>query len=183
MTVLIGDPVEFDDLLSAEGSGLSSSANICDAVSTRIGQRLKELKVQVDRLALEKPRQLKDYALQGFSRAAEMLQQLDWESHGINSDILSQNDSESSERQTEEFLVSQQEESVSDNYNMAESSNVGIVSRIQSCINSTEFMGFAAKGVIVDQLHRVSGDHQKLNPLRAWKQHLEASYGATVNLC
>ncbi|KAL2941037.1 Tafazzin [Bienertia sinuspersici] len=185
VTVLIGDPVEFDDLLNAEETELSSRGNLYDAVSTRVGERLKELKLQVDKLAVEKPRQMKEYALQGIGRAAEILQQLDWESFGMNSHISYQDDSEFSklQRQNKEVILSHQEDSVPENYSMTQFSDGGIMSKIQSHINSTEFMGFAARGVLLNQLNRVSEVPRQLNPLRAWKQYLEDSYGARVNLC
>lgn len=185
MTVLIGDPVEFDDLLNAEETDLASRGKLYDAVSTRIGQRLNELKLQVDKLALEKPRQMKEYALKGIDRAAEILQQVDWELFGMSNYISSQNESEISEleNQIEEVIHSHQEESISNFEKRTWFTGGGIMSRIQRFKNSTDHIGFAARGVLPNQLNRVCQEYWQLNPSRAWKQSLEASYGATVNLC
>ncbi|XP_021742568.1 uncharacterized protein LOC110708683 [Chenopodium quinoa] len=185
VTVLIGDPMEFDDLLNAEETDLASRGNSYDAVSTRIGQRLNELKLQVDKLALEKPRQIKEYALKGIDRAAEIMQQVDWESFGLNNYISSQDDSERSEleRQNEEVIRSYQEEFIYEFDEGTRFTNGSIMSRIQSFTNSTDYIGFAARSVLPEQLNFVSRDYRQLNPLRAWKQYLEASYGSKVNLC
>ncbi|KAL6142590.1 hypothetical protein ACLB2K_060867 [Fragaria x ananassa] len=51
VTVVIGDPIYFDDLLNNEGAKHLSRGKLYDAVSSRIGHRLHQLKVQVDKLA------------------------------------------------------------------------------------------------------------------------------------
>ncbi|VFR01759.1 unnamed protein product [Cuscuta campestris] len=51
VTVLVGDPIVFDDLLEVEGKHHISRGKLYDAVSARIGDRLHKLKAQVDRLA------------------------------------------------------------------------------------------------------------------------------------
>ncbi|XP_050384185.1 uncharacterized protein LOC126800815 [Argentina anserina] len=51
VTVVIGDPIYFDDLLNNEEAKHLSRGKLYDAVSSRIGHRLRQLKVQVDRLA------------------------------------------------------------------------------------------------------------------------------------
>lgn len=53
VTVIIGDPIPFDDLLQVEGNHLVPRDKLYDAVSSRIGHRLHELKVQVDKLILQ----------------------------------------------------------------------------------------------------------------------------------
>ncbi|XP_040375093.1 tafazzin isoform X2 [Rosa chinensis] len=50
VTVVIGDPIYFDDLLNNEGAKHLSRGKLYDAVSSRIGHRLRQLKVQVDKL-------------------------------------------------------------------------------------------------------------------------------------
>lgn len=49
--MVIGDPIYFDDLLNTEGAKHLSRGKLYDAVSSRIGHRLRQLKVQVDKLA------------------------------------------------------------------------------------------------------------------------------------
>lgn len=51
VTVVIGDPIYFDDLLNTEGAKRLSRGKLYDAVSSRISHRLRQLKVQVDKLA------------------------------------------------------------------------------------------------------------------------------------
>ncbi|KAL6146558.1 hypothetical protein ACLB2K_057236 [Fragaria x ananassa] len=51
VTVVIGDPIYFDDLLNNEGAKHLSRGKLYDAVSSRIGHQLHQLKVQVDKLA------------------------------------------------------------------------------------------------------------------------------------
>ncbi|CAO2832819.1 unnamed protein product [Amaranthus hypochondriacus] len=185
VTVLIGDPVEFDDLLNTEGTELVSRENLYDAVSTRIGERLKELKLQVDKLALEKPLRVKEYALQGIDRAAGMLQQVDWELFGMNSYISAQNDSEKRklDGQNEEVILSNQEEWISSHYNKSRFTDFSIMAKVQSFMKSTEYIGFAARRASLNPFNRTSREYWRVNPVRVWKQWLEASYGATVNLC
>ncbi|PRQ42266.1 hypothetical protein RchiOBHm_Chr3g0455741 [Rosa chinensis] len=50
VTVVIGDPIYFDDLLNNERAKHLSRGKLYDAVSSRIGHRLRQLKVQVDKL-------------------------------------------------------------------------------------------------------------------------------------
>ena len=184
VTVLIGDPIEFDDLLNTEGTELASRENLYDAVSTRIGQRLKELKLQVDKLALEKPLRVKEYALQGIDRAAGMLQEVDWELFGMNSYISAQNDSEKStlDGQNKEVILSNQE-SISGHYSKSRFTDFSIMAKVQSFMKSTEYIGYAARGASLNPFNPTSREYWRVNPVRAWKQRLEASYGATVNFC
>ena len=49
--MVIGDPIYFDDLLNNEGAKHLSRGKLYDAVSSRIGHQLHQLKVQVDKLA------------------------------------------------------------------------------------------------------------------------------------
>ncbi|KAK9919887.1 hypothetical protein M0R45_028461 [Rubus argutus] len=51
VTVVIGDPIYFDDLLNTERAKHLSRGKLYDAVSSRISHRLRQLKVQVDKLA------------------------------------------------------------------------------------------------------------------------------------
>ncbi|KAL0675711.1 hypothetical protein Bca4012_003692 [Brassica carinata] len=49
VTVIIGDPIPFNDLVDTEGAKHVSRKQLYDAVSSRIGQRLHQLKQQVDK--------------------------------------------------------------------------------------------------------------------------------------
>ncbi|XP_057961144.1 uncharacterized protein LOC131153106 [Malania oleifera] len=179
VTVLIGDPINFDDLLNLEGSEHVSRGKLYDAISSRIGQRLHELKVQVDKLAI-KQLQLQNYPLQSTERAAGMLQQVDWESFGMKSYIFPEDDSNSSElkihTQPELNLAPSLEPTSERCFRMGSSYEGGIMSRIRGYIYPTELMGFAARGLFIN---RQREDHpaslSRIEPLKAWKQFLETN--------
>lgn len=186
VTVLVGDPIEFDDLLNAEGSELASRGSLYDAVSSRIGQRLQELKVQVDKLALEHSNRMKQFAAQSMDRAAGILQQVDWESFGMKNYVMSNDDSASSNQghAEEEVTLSFQQQSILDQYKTTRFTDEGsIVSRIQSIGDPNELMGFAVRSILPNQSKDAYQNFHQLNPLRVWKQFLEANCGTRVQLC
>lgn len=88
VTVIIGDPISFEDLLIKGNNQYASRGALYDAISSRISQRLHELKVQVDKLALEQSLQLQLNTPRNSERAAGILQQLDWEAFGMQSYIV-----------------------------------------------------------------------------------------------
>lgn len=186
VTVLVGDPIEFDDLLNAEGSELASRGSLYDAVSSRIGQRLQELKAQVDKLALEHSNRMKQFAAQSMDRAAGILQQVDWESFGMKNYVMSNDDSASSNQghAEEEVTLSYQQQSILDQYKTTRFTDEGsIVSRIQSIGDPNELMGFAVRSILPNQSKDAYQNFHQLNPLRVWKQFLEANCGTRVQLC
>ncbi|KAJ8447825.1 hypothetical protein Cgig2_015188 [Carnegiea gigantea] len=186
VTVLVGDPIEFDDLLNAEGSDLASRGSLYDAVSSRIGQRLQELKAQVDKLALEHSSRMKQFAAQSMDRAAGILQQVDWESFGMKNYVMSNDDSASSNQghAEEEVTLSHQQQSILDQYKTTRFTDEGgIKSRIRSIGDPNELMGFAARSILPNQSKDASQNFHQLNPLRVWKQYLEANCGTRVQLC
>lgn len=63
-----------------------------DAVAARIGDRLHELKAQVDRIAMETELRLKDHSPHSMERASGILQQVDWELFGMDNFISSADD-------------------------------------------------------------------------------------------
>lgn len=186
VTVLVGDPIEFDDLLNSEGSELASRGSLYDAVSSRIGQRLQELKAQVDKLALEQSNRMKQFAVQSMDRAAGILQQVDWESFGMKNYVISSDDSASSNQgqAEEEVTLSYQQQSILDQYKTTRFTDEGgIMSRIWSIGDPNELMGFAARSIFPNQPREASQNFHQLNPLRVWKQFLEANCGTRVQLC
>lgn len=186
VTVLVGDPIEFDDLLNAEGSELASRGSLYDAVSSRIGQRLQELKAQVDKLALEHSNRMKQFAAQSMDRATGILQQVDWESFGMKNYVMSNDDSASSNQghAEEEVTLSYQQQSILDQYETTRFTDEGsIVSRIRSIGDPNELMGFAVRSILPNQSKDASQNFHQLNPLRVWKQFLEANCGTRVQLC
>ncbi|KAK9735466.1 hypothetical protein RND81_04G207000 [Saponaria officinalis] len=188
VTVLIGDPMEFDDLLNGEGTEFESRGDLYDAISSRIGQRLQHLKIQVDNLALDQHRPTQELSVPSINRATGILQHIDWESFGMDSHAFFSDESTltAQGRQNEEVVTSHQEPSISDhdNTNLTQvADNGGMMSRIQRSLDSVEFMGFAARGMLQNRLLDLSDRYKKPSPLRAWKQLLESSYGRSVQLC
>ncbi|KAL9233313.1 hypothetical protein vseg_008331 [Gypsophila vaccaria] len=188
VTVLIGDPMEFDDLLNGEGAEFASKGDLYDAVSLRIGQRLQHLKIEVDNLALVQGRPTQELSVPSMKRATGILQHIDWESLGMESHAFCGDESTltSQGRQNEEVITSHQELSISEqnDTNQTEvADNGGMMSRIQRSIGSVEFMGFAARGLFQNRLLDLSDRYKKPSPLGAWKQLLESSYGRSVQLC
>lgn len=180
MTVLIGDPIRFDDLLNEEQSQDISRGELYDAVSSRIGHRLQELKGQVEQLALEHSIQFQNHHTQTTERAAGILHQVDWESFGMENYITSEDDSSSStlkiQSQMKLNAIDTQEATPSERYfRMGFSYDFGIVSRIHGYMDPTELMGFAARGLFLNRRSEEKlASIQETRPLKAWKQLLEA---------
>ena len=183
MTVLIGDPIHFDDLLSAEGARTEFTGKVYDAVASRIGHRLQELKVQVEYLALQHQIELQNYHGRSAERAAGILQQLDWESFGTGS-FTSNDDEASAIREIKiqpklNVNYHQQEQAVSSDryFRVGLSHEGGITSRMRSFMDPAELMGFAARGLFMNckTQNFSTTTPQEVGPLKAWKQFLEAN--------
>ncbi|KAL7003099.1 hypothetical protein U1Q18_004256 [Sarracenia purpurea var. burkii] len=149
VTVLIGDPIYLNDLL-IEGNHNEARGNLYDAVSSRIGDRLQELKLQVERLAIEQQylHSQTSSPLSNTQRAAGILQQIDWESLGMGSYVTPQDDPVTAKPNTD--LTRPKEPESHDRYfRMGFSYEGGFVSRIRCCMDPTELMGFAARGLFI----------------------------------
>ncbi|XP_059652400.1 uncharacterized protein LOC132299663 [Cornus florida] len=152
VTVLIGDPIHFDDLLNMEEDGRISRGNLYDAVTSRIGQRLRQLKHQVDRLALEQSQ----------------------DSTETESEYLYPEDDSTSPGH--DFQAEQKMNKIHQKQSdsMGFSYESGMVSRIRGYMDPSELMGFAARGLFMSQRtnENIIGD-QGVGPLRAlnnfWK--------------
>lgn len=156
VTVLIGDPIYFDDLLMDEHLN-KDTGNLYDAVSSRIGNRLRELKVQAEKLVIKQSLHAQNHASSGSERAAEMLQQIDWESLGMKSYIIPEDKSNSS-ISLEDSLAESPRRSLMDHkvkdtpdrhFRMGFSYDGSIVSRIRGYMDPMDLMGFAARGLFV----------------------------------
>ncbi|KAJ1380891.1 Tafazzin [Sesbania bispinosa] len=183
VTVLIGDPINFDDILNMEEGPDVPRQRLYDAVAARIGNRLRELKVQVDTIAVEQEMQLQD-ASHNMERASGILQQVDWELFGMDSFISADDDS----RQKQETVVlpnigvsvNQQSHckrvgSVSDNQ-QSHSKRVGFSYRMRGYMDQMELMSFAARGLFMNnETKNSAGCSREIGPLKAWKQFLEAN--------
>lgn len=176
MTILIGEPIQFNDLLLDQQMPREL---MYDEVSQRIGRKLHELKVQVDKLALEDSFLAQTNSPSETRRANMIMHQIDWDGFGMGispdtKGIL----------QLKKHVISRPTlpndktpwPPTSSNWNVSVgfSHGGGIVSRIRGCISPREFMGFAASALFMngDWMKRNTGV-QEMGPLKAWKHFLE----------
>ncbi|MED6156451.1 hypothetical protein PIB30_014417 [Stylosanthes scabra] len=174
VTVLIGDPINFDDILDVEKVSDVPRKELYDAVASRIGDQLHKLKVQVDTLAMEQQMQFQSHSSQGFVRASGILQQVDWESFGMGN-FMPADDYDS--KQIEETIISpntsvpQPQQSHRD-----QRWGVGFSNRMRGYMDQMELMSFAARGIFMtNETKNSTGRSREIRPLKAWKQYLEAN--------
>ncbi|KAL1211730.1 N-acylphosphatidylethanolamine synthase [Cardamine amara subsp. amara] len=168
VTVIIGDPIHFNDLLGTEGAKHVSRKHLYDAVSSRIGQRLYELKSQVDRISLEQQFMMPLDAKTSSDHAAEIVHRVDWDSFGMVAQF------------SEESSAINKRIAQADDCNVKSpkrgSSSEGVNSlKIKKLMDSTEMMGFAARGMFVNE-YKSRGESVnfcKIGPLKAWNEYLE----------
>lgn len=179
VTVLLGDPIHFDDILDAEGVENISRGKMYDAVSSRIGQRLQQLKVQVEKLALEQSVEFQQAAAGITERAADMLQQVDWGSFGAGSHVSTEErDLPCEPRPSQELLSSDRYFRIGFSYDSI------IISRMRGYMDSTELLGFAARGLFMNfRAREHTACIRDVGPVRAWKQFLEANLLGQWNAC
>lgn len=173
VTVLIGDPIEFDDLVDEEQTKHLSRGKLYDAVASRIGHQLKKLKLQVDRLALEEP---------SAERVADILYQVDRESLGLQNHLLNEDYSLAQEAlvQSKLDISPTQERSF---FRMRLSYGDAFASRMRGYMDPTELMGFAARGLFMNgRTTDIAAIVRERGPLRAWKQYMEANLLGKWNL-
>lgn len=205
VTVLIGDPIHFDDVLDVEEAQRMSREKLYDVAASRIGSRLHQLKVQVDRLAHEQAMHVHRHLVRSEEQAAGILQQVDWELFGMRS-YLSIEDDSSLRQETEiparlDVECSQQPASLSQEAEIQHRVNVdysqefashnwcskvnghGIVSRMPGYIDPTELMGFAARGLFMNLRSKELYASHEVGPVKAWKQFFEANLFQQWNYC
>ncbi|KAK1293530.1 N-acylphosphatidylethanolamine synthase [Acorus calamus] len=179
VTVLIGDPIHFDDLIpGSEDAENDSRGLLYDAVSARIGHRLHELKTQVEKLDLSRSLELQNHSTENIERANKIVHQVDWESFGMESYLPMEEDNGHSTT-IKQFTETERPPPVSESTHCVKlgfSFEGGIVSRIRGYINPSEFMGFAARGLFAngrswDESHVGGGREVRL--LKAWKVFFE----------
>uniref|UniRef100_A0A7N0UZF1 Tafazzin family protein n=1 Tax=Kalanchoe fedtschenkoi TaxID=63787 RepID=A0A7N0UZF1_KALFE len=191
VTVLVGQPIHFDDLLQEENIRDVPRGKLYDAISLRIGQRLQELKAQVERIALEQNfAASRVYSLPEADRMVAILHQVDWESFGMESFMVSGN---TSDQRREWHLQQSDLPQPAEPINRAADDRLfrtgfshdgGIMSRIRRYVNPTELMGFAARGLFINSEGTQSRTQVHIvQPLRAWKQYLAASLQQQWNAC
>jgi len=171
--VVVGDPINFDDLMidNSDDTQHISRGILYDKATQRIGQRLQELKVEVDRLASERQSELRNHHLQNVSDGGYRLwQQVDWEGFGIGSSMLSSEPSfvqeQSKEAEPEPPL--EVEQSLSPAPSAAISFNVP--HWFQRHVDPSELMGFAARGLIKNGKFLEEGYRELQEPatLNSW---------------
>lgn len=165
----------------------ASRGNLYDAVASRIGHHLQNLKVQVDKLSLEQSIQLENHNKDGAERAASILHQIDWDPFGLGS-----NESMVDELPAEETRVHLKpsslcpEESTPDrDFSMGFTCEGGISSRTRSYMDPTELMGFAARGLFMNRRPQknYTSISDNVRPVRAWNQFVEANLLQQCNAC
>ncbi|CAN1858534.1 tafazzin [Linum perenne] len=151
VTVLVGDPIYLDDLASTELEREDlPRGKLYDAVATRIGDRLQKMKATVEQLALQQ------------HSSPELLQQM----ATTTTDIPQL---ESSSAKVHEFRKSTLSNSAAQDSRFGTTSFVGRVSsRMAAYWDSTELMGFAARGLF-SSIEAKAVD----TPLRAWRRYFE----------
>lgn len=186
VTVLVGDPIEFDDLLAAGEKENMPRGKLYDAVSTRIGDRLQMLKAQVDRLAVEEALQSRHYHDHVGERAAGIVQHVDWEALGMDNYMSIEEDHVSPPRQEpsceQPSVEKQVEENSQDRYfQLGFSRESGIVSRIRGYMGSTELMLFSARCLVTNSRVKENFENiQEIAPLKAWNNFWMPLYESQV---
>lgn len=165
----MGDPINFDDLIidNSDDTQHTSRGILYDKATQRIGQRLQELKVEVDRLAAEQQSELQNHNIHNVSDDGYRLwQQVDWEGFGIGNSMLSSEPSAVQEqsKEAEPELRLEVEQSVS-----PAPSDVAVPNWFQRHVDPSELMGFAARGLIKNgKLEEGYRELQEPTTLNTW---------------
>uniref|UniRef100_A0A0E0CCK6 Phospholipid/glycerol acyltransferase domain-containing protein n=1 Tax=Oryza meridionalis TaxID=40149 RepID=A0A0E0CCK6_9ORYZ len=171
--VVVGDPINFDDLIidNSDETQHISRGILYDKATERIGQRLQELKAEVDRLAAEQKSELQHHhARDTVNYGTRLWQQVDWEAFGIESSMLSPEPSdvqeplkktkpilhlESEHAKPELHLEPEQakpelhpEQCVPEAPSAAICSDIGVPLFFRHHTDPSELMGFAACGLL-----------------------------------
>ncbi|CAL4945721.1 unnamed protein product [Urochloa decumbens] len=170
--VVVGDPIKFDDLIieNSDDTQHISRGILYDKATQRIGQRLQELKVEVDRLAAEQQSELKNHHVHNVSDDGFRLwQQVDWEGFGIGSYMFSSEPSviqvQAKEAEPESQLEAEQ--SVSPAPSAAISYDVAVPHWFQRHVDPSELMGFAARGLMKNRKFLEEGYRELVEPASA----------------
>jgi monolysocardiolipin acyltransferase len=166
--VVVGDPINFDDLITDNSDDTQNISRgiLYDKASERIGQQLQQLKAKVDRLAAEHRDELENRQIDNtVNDGYQIWQQVDWESFGIGNMLSSAEQSlvqEPPKQVQHELLLAEEsisppkqaeselhleEQSVSPIPSAAISRDVGIPHWFSRHADASELMGFAARGL------------------------------------
>lgn len=170
--MIVGDPINFDDILHMEKGPDVPRKRLYDAVAARIGDRLHELKAQVDTIAMEQEMRLQGHSPHSTERAYGILQQVDWESLGMDSFISSAQDDSVERRET----VDLPNTSISQQHLQSDSKIVGFSYRMRGYMDQMELMSFAARGFFMhnNETKNSAAFSRGIGPLKAWKRFFEA---------
>lgn len=169
VVVLVGDPIKVDDLFMASKEQGFSEGKLYDAISLRVGERLKEIKRELDELVYKQSLQNRNtHNLQEIEMVDDISQFVDWEANNLLSQKSLAEDGEHvsnlNERSTSES-VNQASESDGFHQQLGVRRNEpekgymcandishyhGNVSRLQSFMDPSVLMGFAARGVLMN---------------------------------
>ncbi|KAK6143933.1 hypothetical protein DH2020_024281 [Rehmannia glutinosa] len=178
VTILVGDPIGFDDLINEEPNKNISRGKLYDAVSARIGDHLQKLKQQVEKLALEQAQQLQKYPSRVTKRAAGLLQNVDWESLGMGNYLGIDDNLPKQHDLLLEPDVAQLYPQESSRSCVGVYGEGGFASRIRGYMDSGELMGFAARGLFTN--HRTNEyfvSLQGVSPLKVWNNFWKSMSG------
>jgi monolysocardiolipin acyltransferase len=172
VTVIVGDPIKFDDIINMEKGPVVPRKKLYDAVAARIGDRLHELKAQVDTLAMEQEMRLQDRSPHSMERASGILHQVDWELFGMDNCISSADDDSMQTPETVDLPNS----SVSEQHQHSHNKKVGFSYKMRGYMNQMELMSFAARGLFMNnnETKDSAGFSREIRPLKAWKQFFDA---------
>lgn len=172
VTVIVGDPIKFDDIINMEKGPVVPRKKLYDAVAARIGDRLHELKAQVDTLAMEQEMRLQDRSPHSMERASGILHQVDWELFGMDNFISSADDDSMQTPETVDLPNS----SVSEQHQHSHNKKVGFSYKMRGYMNQMELMSFAARGLFMNnnETKDSAGFSREIRPLKAWKQFFDA---------
>jgi hypothetical protein len=85
VSVLVGDPIELDDLVKENTLNFASKAELYDAIAVRVGQRMQMMKEELDQLIAVRELQLAAEEARrhpAIEKAQKLLQYIDWEAQG-----------------------------------------------------------------------------------------------------
>ncbi|XP_051145672.1 uncharacterized protein LOC127261381 isoform X2 [Andrographis paniculata] len=179
VTILVGEPISFDDIIEGDRESIPRG-ELYDAVSARISIHLRNLKLQVEALAIEQALHLQNNPSHSPERAAELLQNIDWESHGITNHMSVENPAPREHAHTLSV-----EPTPTPTRLYAQETNLqfqegGFVSRIRGYMDSTELMVFSARGLLS---HRRTTTNtylpilESVSPLKAWNNFWKSMSG------
>lgn len=146
--MLIGDPLFLDDLVMYKDDPQHvSTGMLYDAVSTRIGHQLQELKAQVDRLAAEQELKIRD--VDNREGATGIWQQVDWEAFGMQN-MLEEPAGSATHDHPIQVLEQSPKSNSSRSIRIRPVNEHGIVSRVGGFMDPSVLMGFAARGLFIN---------------------------------